>query len=182
MQITRNTFVSDPWVLTKIVDRKICDSFDCGDNDLNEYFLVDAIAHEAELLTQCYYVHVVGEPRLSVALLDLCNDAIRVKKVETKDISIPGKPYSTYPAVKLTRFGVKTKYQNQNIGTKTLNIVKEMFLTDNRTGCRFITVDALNNARTIKFYQRNDFVLFTDKDREHDTRAMYFDLTWLRPS
>ncbi len=51
-----------------------------------------------------------------------------------------------------------------------------MFLKDNRTGCRFITIDAYNNERTLRFYEKNDFTFFSDKDKNKKTRSMYFDL------
>jgi hypothetical protein len=49
-----------------------------------------------------------------------------------------------------------------------------VFTHGNRTGCRFVTVDALTTATG--FYERNKFRFFTDKDKDDDTRLMYFDL------
>ena len=38
---------------------------------------------------------------------------------------------------------------------------------DNKTGCRFLVVDAYNNPRTLHFYERNDFrFLHTDEVEE----------------
>ena len=61
-------------------------------------------------------------------------------------------------------------------------------ISDNKTGCRFITVDAYKQA--VPFYQKNDFDFMgkeeqqrfeLDKDNpESDgTYAMYFDLSKL---
>ncbi|SLM30375.1 hypothetical protein MTBBW1_2200029 [Desulfamplus magnetovallimortis] len=52
----------------------------------------------------------------------------------------------------------------------------QLFLLDNRTGCRLITVDAYNDSKVLKFYQKNDFSLFSEKDKNKKTRAMFFDL------
>jgi len=41
-------------------------------------------------------------------------------------------------------------------------------------GCRFVTVDAYHSA--LQFYERNDFRYLTTKDKDEDTRVMYFDL------
>lgn len=49
-----------------------------------------------------------------------------------------------------------------------------MFVLGNRTGCRFITVDAYTNA--IPFYEKNGFVLLSSEDTEGPTHLMYFDL------
>ncbi len=45
---------------------------------------------------------------------------------------------------------------------------------DNKTGCRFITVDAY--AAAIPFYLRNGFVPLNDEDIDEPTRLLYFDL------
>ena len=122
-------------------------------------------------------------PNCSLALLDFCNDAVRVEKYDkafssNKDlIPIEGrKRHASIPAVKLTRIGVRKEYQSHGLGTHIINIVKMFFTTDNRTGCRFITVDAYNSPDVIRFYEKNDFKLFSEKDKEKDTRAMFFDL------
>lgn len=44
----------------------------------------------------------------------------------------------------------------------------------NKTGCRFIIVDAYQNA--IPFYERNGFVMLSSRDINDETRLMYFDL------
>ena len=66
--------------------------------------------------------------------------------------------------------------QRQKIGTLLIDIVKQMFTTNNRTGCRFITVDAYNNDITLKFYKSNDFQFLDPDDKTQKTRTMYYDL------
>jgi len=48
------------------------------------------------------------------------------------------------------------------------------FIIDNKTGCRFITVDAYRNA--IPFYEKNGFLPLQVKDEGEHTRLMFFDL------
>jgi GNAT superfamily N-acetyltransferase len=182
LKADRNTFVDGEWVLRKVDDRTICDSFDCGDDDLNEYFHKDAILHKEALLTQTYCLQKSEYPSLALALLDFCNDAVHLdyyKKVVEIDSS---KQYRYLPAVKLTRFGVQKGLQWNNIGTHALNMVKKFFTTDNRTGCRFLTVDAYNNPKVIRFYEKNEFKPFTEKDKSKATRALFFDLKRLTSS
>ena len=45
---------------------------------------------------------------------------------------------------------------------------------DNKTGCRFITVDAY--AAAIPFYLKNGFVPLNDDDIDDPTRLLFFDL------
>ena len=79
-----------------------------------------------------------------------------------------------YPAVKVGRLAVDKSYAHQGIGRLILDSVKYVFTHGNRTGCRFLTVDALADA--MGFYERNGFRFFTQQDENHDTRLMYFDL------
>lgn len=65
---------------------------------------------------------------------------------------------------------------------------------DNKSGCRFVIVDAINAPEVISFYQKNGFQpLFTSEEQEFlytggkkgqpikmATRLMYFDLLWMR--
>jgi GNAT superfamily N-acetyltransferase len=177
---TRNIVDNDGWILGKLEDNTLLNSFDCDDTDLNEYFHEDAINHREQLLTQTYYLTHAHTPGILLGLLDFCNDVIELKSLNGK-ISVPKrKQYKYWPAVKLTRFGIAKQYQRQNIGTKALNIVKILFITDNRTGCRFITVDSYPDK--VGFYQKNGFEILTEKDKDKDTRAMYFDLKRLQMS
>ncbi len=56
--------------------------------------------------------------------------------------------------------------------------IHEFFTTDNRSGCRFITVDAYREA--VAFYEKNGFVVAKtvedEEDRRASTIAMFFDL------
>ena len=87
---------------------------------------------------------------------------------------------SDYPAVKIGRLGVSLKYQHTQIGTDILDFIKEMFITNNRTGCSFVTVDALKSA--LSFYLKNNF-LFLDKvtaaDDTQETYLLYYNLAQL---
>ena len=64
--------------------------------------------------------------------------------------------YRSFPALKITRLGVDISMHGKHIGSRLLDSVKLFFLTDNRTGCRFLTVDAYREAKV--FYENNGFV------------------------
>lgn len=49
-----------------------------------------------------------------------------------------------------------------------------MFTHGNRTGCRFITVDAYHDA--VGFYLKCGFDFISEKDQNEITRSMYYDL------
>lgn len=162
-------------------DLKIGD-FDCGDADLNEFLRDDAVTYLTELLSVTYLV--MDEKRVA-GFFSLSNDKLTCAPDEdgTKATwnrlqrTIPNKKRrKSYPAVKVGRLGVYADMQRSGLGRQILDWLKILFLTANRTGCRFITVDAYNNPRTIGFYERNDFRFLTPADEKADTRQMYFDL------
>ncbi|WP_050762199.1 N-acetyltransferase [Desulfarculus baarsii] len=116
------------------------------------------------------------------------NDSIHIARDERRDdkrslwkhiksnIPHPKRDYTSFPAVKIGRLGVASAYAGSGIGTYLLTMTKDLFVTDNRTGCRFITVDAYNKPGVIAFYLKNSFAFLWGKDSEERTRIMYFDL------
>lgn len=80
-----------------------------------------------------------------------------------------------YPAAKIGRLAVDEKFQCQGIGTFLIRSLVQSFIKKNKTGCQFITVDAINDntQRTIKFYEKNGFKALTINDVNKESRQMY---------
>jgi GNAT superfamily N-acetyltransferase len=174
----RNEFIQGDWTLQKVTDDSLLSKFDCGNKDLNEYFQQDALVYREALISQTYHLKATEELDFPVALVDFCNDSIRLEKFKIDKPEVAEAKQHPLPAVKITRLGVSDVFRGNGLGTKVINMVKSFFLTENRTGCRFITVDAYNRGdnSAVGFYLKNDFSFFTDKDEKKQTRAMYFDL------
>ncbi len=181
---TRNSIEENGWLFTKLQHFEHLKKFDCGNGDLNEYFKKDAIAHRDFLLTQTYeFKSAEIDLTFPIGLASVCNDAVDRRKVKNLDFFKalpPEKHYPSYPAVKIARLGVHVEFHGNNFGTYIVNLIKRMFVTDNRTGCRLITVDAYNQKNVLSFYNHNDFQFFSDKDEKKQTRAMFFDLKRIR--
>lgn len=74
------------------------------------------------------------------------------------------------------------------IGRQIVNFIKLWFLDDdNKTGCRFLVVDAYNKSEVLSFYERNGFkYLYASEEDEQNatqigggtihTRLMFLDL------
>lgn len=156
--------------------------FDCGDSDLNEFLSKDSKKFIENLLAVTY---IIEDTENTIAFFSLLNDKISILDTETKtqwrklvkDKLPYGKRYNSYPAMKIGRLGVSILYKNQGWGTDILNYLKDLFVTNNRTGCRFITVDAYRNS--LNFYEKNGFKYLTLSDKNSDTRLMFFDLKQL---
>ena len=155
--------------------------FDCGDSDLNEFLQCDAFEY-AEKLIAATYVYVLGD--MPVAFVCYSNDLITYKARKKSSLydDLKTKPMPEgfgqrlgWPAVKIGRLGVHKEFANQGLGSAILDFTKAWFLDDNKTGCRFITLDAYPKA--IPFYIRNKFRLFIlPKGEPKSNIPMFFDL------
>ena len=156
--------------------------FDCGEKDLNEFFAIDSKLGTKELVSVTYAI--IEKDLGLVGFFCVSNDAIRkedttaskFKKIRSKIPS--GKRYMSMPAVKIGRLATSEKYHNKGIGKKTLDLIKMWFTEENKTGCRFIVIDANNSQKVLTFYQKNGFdFLDTHSASPTDrTRLMFFDL------
>jgi len=157
-------------------------SFDCGDIDLNDFLHNDSKNYLKSMLAVTYLIKI--EEGIA-AYFCLSNDGLTRTTILTEEEKalwnkvgrkIPNsKRRKTYPAVKIGRLAVSQQYSGFGIGQHILDAVREMYLSKpHHAGCRFVTVDAYHSA--LHFYERNDFRYLTTKDKDEDTRAMYFDL------
>ena len=114
------------------------------------------------------------------------NDALMITGADEKDIFIDDLRFeaesetvdffsrqSSFPAINIGHLGVSEKVQCKEIGTAIIDLVADTFTKYRQAGCQFITVDALNNSDTIRFYQLNGFSFQTNRDFYSITRRMY---------
>jgi len=156
--------------------------FTCGDPDLDEFFRKDSIEGSKQLLCVTYAFIDDDKNDKVVAFFSLSNDAIKKEMVPRSAFGrivkiIPfEKRYSSMPAAKIGRLGVCSELQGQHYGRMVLDFLKAWFTEGNKTGCRFLVVDAYNNEKSKGFYSKNGFRFLTSKDESEPTRIMYFDM------
>ena len=163
------------------------DSFDCGDEDLNEFVLQESHLYRDEMLSVSYVLK--NQDGEVLAFFSLNNDKISVNEFENrnefnrfrKHHFVNAKRISSYPAVKIGRLAVSVNARGLHIGSDLLTFIKKYFTVNNKTGCRFVTVDAYVNA--FPFYVKNDFEFLTVSDEgDSHTRLLYFDLKQMNRS
>lgn len=164
--------------LVRLTPDSTLTGFDCGDSDLNSFLVEDAKSFLEKRIANSFIL--LDEGNL-VAFFCILNDKISRQEVtnsqwrKIKDKFPQGKQFSSYPAIKIGRFAVSVAYRHQNIGSKLMNIIKDMLNSDkNYSAFRFITVDAYLSA--MDFYRKNGFVELTEKDKKDHTRLMFFDM------
>ncbi|RLJ15938.1 GNAT family N-acetyltransferase [bacterium endosymbiont of Escarpia laminata] len=173
----------DPFEIKRLDPEHPRPPFNCSDQDLNEFYQQDSITSGEQLLSVTY---VALHDKNVIAFFSVSNDAIKkedltgsrfkrlVKKLPRQ------KRYSSMPAVKIGRLAVTANMQRQGVGKDILDFLKVWFTIRNKTGCRFIIVDAYNTSDVTSFYEKNGFTFLIASDTEDKTRLMYFDLATFR--
>lgn len=176
--ISRNIIDDEDGTFSPVLNFLEFEDFSCGDSDLDDFIFNDAEEHRQSLVAVTYSYCLKEAGRLSkpIGFITLSNDAIRLSNRRRNKIFPRKVNYREHPAVKIGRFGVDKQYQKIGIGSYLIDIVKTFFITENRTGCRFITVDAYNKKDTLNFYKKNEFEFLSAEDSDSHTSTMYFDL------
>ena len=166
----------------RLNENNVVESFDCGDQDLNDFILNRSAAYQKYLLSVSYAFANPDNGKI-LAYCSLANDKVAVTDFKDKTEFnrfrrhhgfSNAKRLKSYPAVKLCRLGVDTSAKGKQIGTRILNYIKSIYAMENKAGCRFLTVDAYLGA--VPFYIKNDFQFMNAEDTDPHTRMMYFDL------
>ena len=170
-----------------------CKPFSCGNSDLDDFFMNDALLYSENLLGKTYCYILKDDPTVIVCAFTVSNDSLRVdllpnsrkKKINS---AIPReKQMRRYHAVLIGRIGVNVAFAGKGIGTELMEILKLWFTEpDNKTGCRYLAVDSYNVESTLSYYKKNGFLfMFSTEEQEADnsnlpsplkTRYMYYDL------
>jgi ribosomal protein S18 acetylase RimI-like enzyme len=173
--------------VSRLTDDYTLQCFDCGYSDLNDFLFNDSKIHLRHLR---YTTTLLETENRTIAYYSLANDLLVIKDYEDfrqemdsfSDTCIEPDyreqffEQAMYPAVKIGRLAVDVDFQSRGVGSFILNSLVESFTVNNKTGCQFITVDALNDhkeQRAIRFYERHGFNLLTLSDMGSNSRAMY---------
>ena len=153
-------------------------SFDCNDDDLNDFFINNSFPHQEELLAVTYYFKIKNSTNNKVAAyFSVLNDSIRANKDSSINKDIPeAKRHRSVPAVKIGRLAIDKDFQKKGIGSEILAFIKYWFVANNKTGCKFLLADAYNKPEIIEFYKKNGFEFLTQRDETRETRQMAYNL------
>lgn len=169
----------------------------CGNNDLDDFFANDAVLYDEEMLGRTYVWVSDDQERRIVAAVTLANDGIKSRLTPRPVLNRMTRPIDnhkrgrSYPAVLIGRLGVDENYRGKgyHVGRQIVDFLRIWFSSkNNKTGCRFLVVDAYNNEGILSFYTNCGFkFLYPDEAEEKEfygipaadtlrTRMMYFDL------
>jgi hypothetical protein len=159
-------------------------AFSCGVEELDNFFhfeVKECVEHHY-LSAYCAFI----DSGKIVAAFTLMNDALMIGSQTEKDDFIDDlrieadedvvdflNRQSSYPAINIGHLGTIEEFQSIGIGSSIIDLVADTFSKHRQSGCQFITVDALKDDRTLKFYHKNAFSFQTNRDMNAPTRRMY---------
>ena len=189
------SFLKEHCSLFSVNEPEELKGFTCVDLDIHHIIKKNCFGFTKQLLGKTYCYRLNEDPDKVVCAFTLANAGVRVsdlpnarrRKIES---GIPhSKALKDYPAVLVARLGVSSEFRSKHIGSDVLEFIKIWFIEPlNKTGCRFVIVDAYNTPSTMAFYEQNGFTtVFSTEQQEKDyrhiisetplnTRLMYYDL------
>ena len=181
-----------------------CKGFTCKDDDITEFFTQDYADYAYQLLGKSY-CFVKPDTSEIVCAFTVANSSVKVDSLPSNlrnmlNRKIPNaKRRPQYPAVLVGQLAVSDLFSGHHVGDELLDFIKSWFIDPlNKTGCRYVIVDAVNHPKVFEYYQRNGFKFLFSSDEEEwtflhnkgleqttpiepmKTRLMYFDLIYLR--
>lgn len=172
------------YTIRRLQENETIKSFDCGDDDLNDFILNRADDYHKAMLSVTYVFEHKASEKI-IGYFSLANDKISIDDfVNNTEFNrfrrkrfTNEKRIRSYPSVKICRLGIDNDFHGYGIGTMLLDFIKSSYnAVNNKAGCRFLTVDAYMNA--VKFYERNDFRNLRNDDKK--THLLYYDLNEMR--
>ena len=146
-------------------------SFDCGDEDLNDFIKTDALGYHQKgfAKTTCVFFD-----KKLIGFYSLAADALTLETKEKK-----GKledNLKKYPAIKLARMAFIKEMQRQGLGGLVVEIIKGFAIDLNQKGLgvRFVTVDAY--PAKVDFYKHCGFVANDGRSKTSPTISMRCDI------
>jgi GNAT superfamily N-acetyltransferase len=168
-------------------------NFDCGDDEVNEFFNHKALPFREQLLARTIFFQHRKTGQI-VCAFSLSPNAIKTadlpgsRRKKVKEYIPRDKSLQSYPAFLVGRLGVSIEFRSQGIGTQLIDYIKSYCLATFSDFCRFLVIDAYNISSILNFYLKNEFTLvFSTEEQERKaykitpdkpllTRYLFFDM------
>lgn len=145
---------------------------------LTSFARTKAKKYETENLARTYVLEDLSNNRIAAFITLVCSEV--VSKERLFDPDQVDFPYGHYPAVKIARLLVDSRYRGQNgrgLGTALVDFALGVARNEicPAVGCRFVVVDS--KAASVGFYSRKGFTMIdTLANKDSDSPVLYIDL------
>jgi GNAT superfamily N-acetyltransferase len=179
--------------LITVSEKQLISDFDCGNEELNDFFNTKALPYKEQLLAMtCFFRH--DENKKIVCAFSLSPNALKAKDLpnsrqkKVKQLVPREKTLQSYPAFLVGRLGVSQEFNGQGIGRQLMKYIKGFCLSNYPDFCRFLVIDAYNSPSVLDFYQKNGFsTVFSTEEQERkaynikpeeilQTRYLFYDM------
>ena len=160
------------WKMTESLSAQ-CQPYVCSkDEQINRFFHEEFADYDYQMLGKTY-CFVTSDKQKMVAAFTVANSSVRVDNMPKSkryklNRKIPfSKQRSQYPAVLVAQLAVFDEFSGMNVGKEMVDFIKSWFINPlNKTGCRYIVVDAVNKPKVLQFYKDNGFDFIFSSDME----------------
>lgn len=147
----------------KLKENHKLDEFKSYEKDLERFLIEDALDNQRENISLTF---LFFKNQKLVSYISLLNDRIDLNKKLQKRFKKKNIHYKTLPALKIGRMCVHDRFLQQGLGKKMIlfAIQKAYEISLQKAGCRFLIVDAKDNA--MGFYKKLDFKFLDEKQSD----------------
>lgn len=143
---------------------------------LKSYFQKDAKRFQAQSIARTYVARLDKEPKIVAYMTLVCGE---IEAEDGAGLAADAAPftYESYPAIKVARLLVDSRYRERDIGRSLIDIAVGVAqdVICPAVGCRFVVVDAKQDS--VSFYEKCGFsFLETAVNRARPQPVMFIDL------
>lgn len=144
----------------------ISNSFDCGEESLNNFIHKEVSAYQRERLGITYLIHLDSK---LVGFVTISMAGVRTEKMELDEkLKIR---LESYPALQIGQLAIDKKYQGQGYGKKIiLWCMSKAVEYSGEIGCRLLVLNSLPSS--IEFYNKCNFKQLKRQDNRRE-KTMY---------
>lgn len=143
------------------------------ETDISDFFKSKAVKASKEMMSKSYCLYD-EETKEMVAAFCVLNTSLPTENLPNyarrsinKNVKYE-KQRKHYPATLIGQFAVFDRFADLHLGDDILSFVILWIISEGqKMGNRFVVVDAINNEKVIKFYERNGFkIMFRTNEEE----------------
>jgi len=170
------SYIQDHCTFAPVTDELLSrlNDFVCHhETDISDFFKSKAVKASAELMSKSYCLYD-DERNEMVAAFCVLNTSLPTEDLPTytrrsinKNVKYE-KQRKHYPATLIGQFAVFDAFADMHLGDEFLSFVLLWIISEaQQMGNRFVVVDAINNDKVIRFYERNGFkIMFRTTEEE----------------
>jgi GNAT superfamily N-acetyltransferase len=164
----RHESLDDELVILPLDETDDLSSFNCKSEELNDFLKTNALVDQNNLVNRTRLCFCNG---YLAGFYSLAADTIETKSVID---GIESYPYRKYPAIKIARLAIDSRFERHGIGTFLMKIIlaQTVSICEN-IGCRYLLVDS--KLESIGFYEKFDFKV-AEKNKKTDFVPMYLNV------